>query len=127
MALIELRSVSKEFETRGSRLLALDNVSLQAEREQFVALVGPSGCGKSTVLNMIAGLLQPTAGQALYDQTVVNEPNRRVGYMTQKDTLLPWRSVEDNIGIALELRCRAVGGTERRDRVRQVMELVGLK
>jgi NitT/TauT family transport system ATP-binding protein len=127
MALIELRSVSKQFEVRGSSLLALSDVSLQVDCEKFVALVGPSGCGKSTVLNLVAGLLEPSQGQALYDQVEVREPNRRVGYMTQKDTLLPWRSVEDNIGIALELNCRAVGRAERRNRIRQIMDLVGLK
>ena len=127
MALIELHTVSKAFDARGSSLLALDSISLDVGREQFVALVGPSGCGKSTVLNIVAGLLQPTHGQALYDEQQVREPNRRVGYLTQKDTLLPWRSVEDNIGIALELKCRAVEARERRDRVHQIMDLVGLK
>lgn len=126
MALIELQSVIKDFQVRGRTLRALDGVSLQVQREQFVALTGPSGCGKSTVLNLVAGLLEPTHGKVMYDQAAVSEPNRRVGYMTQKDTLLPWRSIEDNIGIALELQCRAVNQSERRERVSRIMALVGL-
>jgi NitT/TauT family transport system ATP-binding protein len=105
---------------------ALDTINLAVEAEEFVALVGPSGCGKSTVLNLVSGLLRPTHGEVRYDGAPVSGPNRRVGYMTQKDTLLPWRTVEDNIGIALELKCRAVPHAERRDRVGAMMDLVGL-
>jgi NitT/TauT family transport system ATP-binding protein len=90
-------------------------------------LVGPSCCGKSTVLNMIAGLLAPSTGQVLYDGAPVTGPNHRVGYMTQKDTLLPWRNTVDNIGIALELRCRATSRAERADRVAQMIDVMGLR
>jgi sulfonate transport system ATP-binding protein len=123
---IELKGVSKEFDARGVRMLALDTIDLAVEAEEFVALVGPSGCGKSTVLNLVSGLLRPTRGEVRYDGAPVSGPNRRVGYMTQKDTLLPWRTVEDNIGIALELKCRAVPSGERRERVSAMMDLVGL-
>ena len=74
-----------------------------------MALVGPSGCGKSTILNLVAGLLRPSVGGcSIAARRCPVEPH--VGYMTQKDTLLPWRSAADNIRIALELnaaRCRA--------------------
>ena len=123
---IELNGVAKEFDTRGMRVRALDGIDLKVAKEEFVALVGPSGCGKSTVLNLVAGLMQPTQGSVLYDGGPIAGPNRRVGYMTQKDTLLPWRTVEDNIGIALELACRATPGAERHDRVARMIELVGL-
>jgi ABC-type nitrate/sulfonate/bicarbonate transport system ATPase subunit len=94
---IELKHVSKEFAARGVRVQALDTIDLAVDAEEFVALVGPSGCGKSTVLNLVSGLLRPTHGEVWYEGALVNGPNRRVGYMTQKDTLLPWRTVEDNI------------------------------
>jgi NitT/TauT family transport system ATP-binding protein len=127
LAKIALEGASKEFTGRGETVLALQPTSIEIAREQFVALVGPSGCGKSTVLNMIAGLQPPTAGRVVYDGKPVNGPNRQVGYMTQKDTLLPWRSVADNIGLALELKIRSVSGSERDRRVAQMIELVGLK
>jgi NitT/TauT family transport system ATP-binding protein len=127
LAKIALEGASKEFTGRGETVLALQPTSIEIAREQFVALVGPSGCGKSTVLNMIAGLQPPTAGRVVYDGKPVNGPNRQVGYMTQKDTLLPWRSVADNIGLALELKIRSVSGGERDRRVAQMIELVGLK
>jgi NitT/TauT family transport system ATP-binding protein len=127
LAKIALEGASKEFTGRGETVLALQPTSIEIAREQFVALVGPSGCGKSTVLNMIAGLQPPTAGRVVYDGKPVNGPNRQVGYMTQKDTLLPWRSVADNIGLALELKIRSVSGSERDRRVAQMIDLVGLK
>jgi NitT/TauT family transport system ATP-binding protein len=96
-------------------------------RHEFVALVGPSGCGKSTALNMVAGLLAPSRGEVLYDGGPVNGPNRSVGYMTQKDTLLPWRSTADNVRIALELACRAVPRAEADERVARMIAQVGLE
>jgi NitT/TauT family transport system ATP-binding protein len=124
---IRLEGTSKTFHVRGQVVRALSPIDLEVQREEFVALVGPSGCGKSTILNLVAGLLHPTEGQVLYDGEPVRDLNRRVGYMTQKDTLLPWRRTADNIRIALELACR---GTNRRDAsemVARMIELVGLK
>jgi NitT/TauT family transport system ATP-binding protein len=126
-ALIELHSVTKDFAARGAEMQALGPIDLSVAKEKFVALVGPSGCGKSTILNLVAGLLEPTQGAVLYNQAPVSGPNRRVGYMTQKDTLLPWRTVEDNIGIALELSCRFMPRGARQARIDQLVELVGLK
>jgi NitT/TauT family transport system ATP-binding protein len=95
--------------------------------EEFVALVGPSGCGKSTILNLVAGLMRPSEGQVFYDGAPLAGLNRLVGYMTQKDTLLPWRNAAHNIRIALELKCRSTTRQEAAERVAQMIELVGLK
>jgi NitT/TauT family transport system ATP-binding protein len=124
---IELIGAAKRFQTRGREVEALQRADLQILADEFVALVGPSGCGKSTILNMVAGLLQPSEGTVLYDGAPVAGPNRRVGYMTQKDTLLPWRNAADNIRIALELRCRATPRAEAADRVAQMIALIGLQ
>jgi NitT/TauT family transport system ATP-binding protein len=124
---IKLAGVGKCFHARGQEIRALQPVELSIRPKEFVALVGPSGCGKSTILNLVAGLLQPTEGQVFYDDELVSGINRRVGYMTQKDTLLPWRSAADNIRIALELKCRAMPRKEAAHKVAQMVELVGLK
>jgi NitT/TauT family transport system ATP-binding protein len=126
-AKIRLIGAGKTFQVRGSELEALRPVDLEVGREEFVALVGPSGCGKSTILNLVAGLLAPSAGRVLYDGQEVTGPNRRVGYLTQKDTLLPWRGTADNIRIALELKCRATPRAEASERVAEMMDLVGLR
>lgn len=123
---IGLEKVAVDFATRGKTVRAVDGVTLEIPEKQFLALVGPSGCGKSTILNMVAGLLAPTEGTVEYDGAPVLAANTRVGYMTQKDTLLPWRTVADNIGIAFELRCRKASAGERRERVAEMIDLVGL-
>jgi NitT/TauT family transport system ATP-binding protein len=90
-------------EKTGTVLQVLSNVSLQIEPGQFVSIVGPSGCGKSTLLRIIAGLLQPTSGNILMaGQTLSNSP-KRTGFMFQRDTLLPWATVEENIQVGMEL------------------------
>ncbi len=126
-AKIRLVQAAKTFQVRGANIEALQPSDLGIRPREFIALVGPSGCGKSTILNMIAGLMRPTSGQVLYDGREVTGPNRRVGYMTQKDTLLPWRTTRDNIGIALELKSHATPRAEADDRVRQIIEQVGLQ
>jgi NitT/TauT family transport system ATP-binding protein len=124
---LELIGAGKTFHVRGQAVTALQPVDLAVGTQEFVALVGPSGCGKSTTLNLIAGLLRPSAGQVLYDGAPINGLNRRVGYITQKDTLLPWRTAAANIGVALELQARAVPKAEARERVAQLIDLVGLR
>ena len=122
-----LHRASKTFHVRGQVIRALQPIDLSVQREEFVALVGPSGCGKSTILNLIAGLLPTSTGTVLYDGQPVRDLNRHVGYMTQKDTLLPWRRAADNIRVALELKCRPTSRSEADEKVARMMELVGLK
>jgi NitT/TauT family transport system ATP-binding protein len=82
---------------------ALGPVSLKIRPGEFVALLGPSGCGKSTTLNMTAGLMRPSAGRVLFDGVPVAAVNTHVGYLTQRDTLLPWRSIAGNVAVPLEI------------------------
>ena len=124
---IRITGAAKTFHVRGQEIRALAPVDLTVHDREFVALVGPSGCGKSTILNLVAGLLKPNGGTVAYDGEPVSDLNRRVGYMTQKDTLLPWRRTADNIRIALELRCRPTSRAEADEKVARMIELVGLK
>jgi NitT/TauT family transport system ATP-binding protein len=124
---IRLAGTGKSFVMRGQEIQALQPIDLEVRPEEFVALVGPSGCGKSTILNLVAGLMRPSEGQVFYDGAPLAGLNRLVGYMTQKDTLLPWRNAAHNIRIALELKCRSTTRQEAAERVAQMIELVGLK
>ena len=101
--MIELRSIGKTFRKGSEHVRAVDGIDLQVEPRSIVSLIGPSGCGKSTLLNMIAGLYPPSEGAVLYADTIVKDVNTDVGYMTQKDNLLPWRTVFDNVALPLEL------------------------
>ena len=103
---------------------ALAPTSLDVEAGEFVSLVGPSGCGKSTLFNIVSGLIQPTQGRVLIDGTDVTGTTGHVGYMLQKDLLLQWRTVTENIVLGAALN----GRVRRRDRdeARQLATRYGL-
>lgn len=105
-------------------VVATKGVNLDVHKGEFVTLVGPSGCGKSTLLNATAGVFDPTEGTVVYNGTRVHSYNLRVGYMTQSDHLLPWRTVAGNISVPLEIR--GLSRTETRNRVEDLISLVGL-
>ncbi len=119
-----VRGVEKRYVRRGRETLALSSVDLTIERGEFVAFVGPSGCGKSTLMNMIAGIIEPSAGEIIHDGHPVRGINQRVGYMTQTDSVLPWRSVRDNV--MLPLSWRPMPAAERERRVQAMLQAVDL-
>lgn len=124
-ALIAFENVSKSFTTSNRDLEAVRQINLLVQPGEFVTLVGPSGCGKSTLLNMVAGLMAPSSGTVSYCGKIVTGINGRVGYMTQNDHLLPWRTIRGNIEVPLEIR--GMKSRERGERAAQLIELVGLK
>jgi NitT/TauT family transport system ATP-binding protein len=118
---VELSGVSFRYRP-GEEIL--ENIGLRVAPGQIVVLIGPSGCGKSTVLNLLAGNVRASTGAVRCFGTEVSGINRRVTYMTQKDTLLPWRTALDNAAVPLEIK--GVGRRERRERARAELERVGL-
>ncbi|WP_144183675.1 ABC transporter ATP-binding protein [Elioraea rosea] len=121
---IAVEAVEKRYVARGRETVALSPIDLRIEAGEFVAFVGPSGCGKSTLLNMVAGILPATAGRILHDGRVVDRINTHVGYMTQQDSVLPWRTVFENV--ELPLRFRGLGSAERQQKVGEMLSRVGL-
>jgi NitT/TauT family transport system ATP-binding protein len=125
---IEYDRVSKVFFKGDQRVHALDDVSLSIEPGELIAVVGPSGCGKSTLLNLTAGLMEPGLGTVRYDSIPVSGVNTQVSYVTQKDNLLPWRTVAANVRLPLELRRNMTASKlERNERVSAAIKLVGLE
>ena len=124
---IETRDLGKTFAVDGRDMRAVDGVSLAIREGEFVALLGPAGCGKSTILNMIATLLPNSSGEILVDGQPIDRrrPSRNVGYVFQRDTLFPWRTVQANIGYALELA--GVAADERRERTQTALAQAGLQ
>lgn len=123
-----LQDVNQVFVTadRGGAtgVLAVQDVNLEIRPGEFVTFIGPSGCGKSTVLNMLAGLITPTHGTISQGGSDIHGVNTRVGYMTQEDNLLPWRTLRRNVEMPLELA--NVPKAERRDRAQEWLDRVGL-
>lgn len=126
--IIKIENVSQIFGANsrdGADMHVVDDVSLEIQRGEFVAIVGPSGCGKSTLLNMVAGLLKPTSGTvSVKGQEVAGvDPDSGVGFMFAHDALIPWRTTLDNVALGPELR----GDPAAKKRAREVMKAVGLE
>jgi NitT/TauT family transport system ATP-binding protein len=125
---ISIRSVSQRFGHIGSpqSVLALDNVSLDIRRGEFVCLLGPSGCGKSTLLNIVGGLVAPTQGEVTVDgRPVRGEPlPHEVSFVFQESTLFPWYTILENFRIALKFQ--GVAKAERDSRAMAALETVGM-
>jgi NitT/TauT family transport system ATP-binding protein len=109
----------------GELITAADNVSLQVEAGEFVCLLGPSGCGKTSILNVLAGLERPTAGQALLDGRPIEGPGPDRAVLFQEPALFPWLSVRGNIDLALELE--GIPAVERRERTDRWLASVHLE
>src|ERR1700735_1727146 len=121
---LALRGITKSFASRNGPVRVLDGLSFDIYDGDFVSIIGPSGCGKTTIFNIIAGLVAPDGGTLTYEGLLVAGLRGRVGYMMQKDLLLPWRTVLGNVVLGLELR--GVEPGEARDRARQSLALYGL-
>jgi sulfonate transport system ATP-binding protein len=122
---VRAEALHKRFTLKGNDIVGVGNVSFDVRDREFVSLIGPSGCGKSTILNMVAGLIRPTSGTVQVDGEPVTGPSRKVGYIFQKDTTFPWKTVEENIGIGLEYR--GVRTAERRARVADMVRMAKLE
>lgn len=122
-ARIVFESITHSFLQGDSTVDVLDNVSLDIEPGEFVALVGPSGCGKTTLLGMAAGMMSPGSGSVRFNgaQPVAGED---VAYMLARDALLPWRTARGNVELALEIR--GVPKAERAARADEWLKRVGL-
>src|SRR5580698_2553211 len=121
LAEIALEGVSKQFRNGA---LALQNISMRVEKGEFVSFVGPSGCGKSTLLRLVSGLTPATSGTVTVNGMTPVNARELISFIFQDATLLPWRTVERNVGLGLELEhaARAL----RKEKVAKMLALVGL-
>ncbi|MBI4319377.1 MAG: ABC transporter ATP-binding protein [Chloroflexi bacterium] len=126
VAKLETRNLCHEFAKEdGPELEVLRDVSLSVSSGEFVSIVGASGCGKTTLLRILDGLVPASGGEILLDGKPVSKPGTDRGFVFQKDTLWPWRTVEGNVVFGLEVRRRP--RPERRETVNRFVRLVGLE
>ncbi|MEG6616577.1 ABC transporter ATP-binding protein [Peptococcaceae bacterium 1198_IL3148] len=124
-AIIAIENLNKTYVTdRGNNVEALQNISLNVQNNDFVCIVGPSGCGKSTLLRITAGLDTATSGFVYYQGEQVNKPNKEIGMVFQEYSLLPWRSVLDNVALGLEFSGKS--NQECQQSAKEYLSLVGL-
>ena len=104
--MIKTIGLSKIFRTENVQTTALNEVNIEINRGEFVAIMGPSGCGKSTLLSMLCGLTQPEGGTISIDGIPLTKSPSAIGYMLQKDHLFEWRNIFSNISLGLEIQKR---------------------
>jgi NitT/TauT family transport system ATP-binding protein len=121
---LDIRAVGKTYGSDRKQVEAIRSIDLAVARGEFVTLLGPSGCGKSTLLMMMAGLEQPTAGEVRIEGTRVRGPRADNGIVFQDHTLLPWKSIIDNV--LLPTRILGLPAAEYRPRAEALLDLVGL-
>ncbi len=123
--LLEFKNVSYTYQTLTDEINAIKGMSFNCNDGDFISIIGPSGCGKTTVLSLIAGLLKPSAGSILIDGKNQNGIKDNMGYMLQKDHLFPWRTIEKNAFLPLEIK--KINTPENRNYVISLLEKYGLK
>jgi len=125
MAAVSIENVSLRFESRRSTtVIALDNLSMEIPDRQFSVIVGPSGCGKSSLLDLIAGLKEPSGGGIRVEGRVVARPGADRGMVFQSYSLFPWLTVQKNVEFGLSLG--KIAKKDREQRSRHYIEAVGL-
>ena len=122
--LLEVKNLYKEFESRDGTVTALQDISFQTHRREFVCVIGPSGCGKSTLIRILAGLESPSRGQMLLDGREVHGPGPDRGMVFQGYTLFPWLTVKKNVMFGLS--CAGRGRMAAEEEALQWIDLVGL-
>lgn len=118
--LLEIKNISKTFNTLNGEINAIKSISFDVNNEQFIAIVGSSGCGKSTLLNIISGLLEKTNGTIKF-----YKENPIIGYMLQEDALLPYLNILDNATLGLSLK--KIKTKENIEYTKKLLETYGLK
>jgi NitT/TauT family transport system ATP-binding protein len=118
-AILEVEGLTKEFQRDDVATVALRDFNLTIEQGTFVTILGRSGCGKSTMLNLLSGLSKPTAGEVRHNGVRHTGPTPEIGYLTQSDTLMPWRTVRRNVEMPLE-----VSGKNKAERKSVALDLI---
>lgn len=122
--LLELKDVSMNYQTETDEIEAIKNLSFSCNEGEFLSLIGPSGCGKTTVLSIIAGLIKPTSGEILIDGKENDKSLDNLGYMLQKDQLFPWRTIEKNVFLPLEIK--KINDKPHKEYARSLLQKYGL-
>ncbi|MCL2350529.1 MAG: ATP-binding cassette domain-containing protein, partial [Defluviitaleaceae bacterium] len=103
-SIVKICEISMNYHSAEGEVSAISNIDFDVKEGEFVSIVGPSGCGKSTLLSILAGLMNPSAGQVLINGTPAAKSRDKIGYMLQKDQLFPWRNILSNVLLGLEIQ-----------------------
>ncbi len=102
--ILKIENVSLRYQTLKEETMAIENISFEIDKGDFISLIGPSGCGKSSMLSIISGSVKKDTGSVFFQEEQLEGFNNKIGYMLQNDNLLPWRTVYKNILLGLEIQ-----------------------
>ena len=122
--ILKIEAISKKYQAKNGEVEALKNVNFSVYDGEFVSLIGPSGCGKSTLLSIIAGLEKSSSGKIYIDEEEISGISPKIGYMLQKDSLLEWRTILNNVMLGLEIRHKKT--KENQEYVENLLKKYGL-
>ncbi|WP_331463344.1 ABC transporter ATP-binding protein [Anaerosacchariphilus polymeriproducens] len=120
MAVLDVNRIQKKYQAENGEITALKYIDFSVEKGEFISIVGPSGCGKSTLLSIIAGLMKPTSGEIVVNGEKIEGISNRIGYMLQKDNLLEWRTIYNNVVLGIEIQNNLT--SENKQRVNQLLK-----
>ena len=123
--ILKLQNVCLTYQTKQGETSALKDLSFTVKNTEFISIIGPSGCGKTTILSLIAGLMPVTSGKILYKGSEIKKVCENIGYMLQRDELFPWRTIEKNVYLPLEIK--KIDTTQNRERTINLIEKYDLK
>lgn len=123
---LEFKNVSLTYQTKSGEIQAIKSLSFNCEQGEFLSIIGPSGCGKTTVLSLVARLIKPTSGKIYINgiDICTDKTKMELGYMLQKDQLFPWRTIEKNVYLPLEIK--GINTKENREYALSLLEKYGL-
>ena len=110
---LRLENINKTYQAKNGEIEALRNINFNVNEGEFVSIIGPSGCGKSTLLSIIAGLEEKSSGKIYIDNVETENVSNKIGYMLQKDSLLEWRTIYNNVVFGLEITKRKTKENEQ--------------
>ncbi|RDU22235.1 ABC transporter ATP-binding protein [Anaerosacchariphilus polymeriproducens] len=120
LAVLDVNRIQKKYQAENGEITALKYIDFSVEKGEFISIVGPSGCGKSTLLSIIAGLMKPTSGEIVVNGEKIEGISNRIGYMLQKDNLLEWRTIYNNVVLGIEIQNNLT--SENKQRVNQLLK-----
>jgi len=123
--LLELKDVSLIYHTLNDEITAIKDLNMYCYSGDFVSIIGPSGCGKTSILSLISGLIKPSSGEILFEGKKDFNHKENLGYMLQKDHLLPWRTIEKNVYLPLEIKNKNT--EENKTYAKNLLDKYGLK
>lgn len=123
--IVELINIKKKYISKKEEILAVTDINISVNKNEFISIVGPSGCGKTTILSIISGLIPPDNGKVYVNGKEINNICKDIGYMLQDDYLFEWRTVFENVKLGLEIKNMINENTE--DKINQLLGSYGIK